>query len=238
MEKFLSPEQLGIGLNEAEERKRQQNAYGIHGSKGYEYYFTYRGKRLDPTYIEKVLDPLAAWVESKEGSKSLLEVAAGLGQAADCLAKKCPSARVFRTDINSEALRNQPNAFVAAAWDLYFSPDGAFIVIHFKDGLTHIAPQFRDRLFAEFFRVLAPGGKAVIVSAPRAVPGFHQYVTSLDRILLQVAAAGFEAEHFSWRPLSAKGDWYSFRSCERFVIILTKPADGEITKVPSDIVNP
>ncbi len=125
-----------------------------------------------PSYQEKVLERFVKHLKQRFPKSPLrvLDLASGLGEAADFFDNRQHHISSVRLDISEIALGLQNGARVRAlATELPFK-DESFHGIHFKDALVHIDD--KTKLFKETWRVLKPGGYMVVASKVIPMGGF------------------------------------------------------------------
>ena len=180
-----------------------------------------------------ILERLDLSPESK-----VLEFGAGKGAEAQHI-REVFGAKVVETDATREAYKANPSperGFVTAEyWRLPYA-DNSFTFIHCKDVLIHI--QEKDKLLAEFRRVLVPGGTILLttelaegvtqdveVLSKRVAPFvsfpateknyFYTTKRVFDNILERI---GFKyKQKFEWTPSVQEKNWYDK---ERVVVLL------------------
>ncbi len=116
---------------------------------------------------------LAARAALAKGPRRVLDVATGTGDLAILLKKWAPEAEVVGADFAPEMLKRARAKASRAGVEVRFLeadalalpfPDGSFDALTVAFGFRNFADYARG--LAEFYRVLAPGGRAVILEFP------------------------------------------------------------------------
>lgn len=116
----------------------------------------------------EVLQPLT---ELLGKSTLALDVGSGLGELANWLEANQPQTRVVRLDLQPEALQAQKHPLtVEARGNILPFADSCFDLITYKDVLPHIYD--KAQALRECYRVLKPGGVALLVTQPVGWSGF------------------------------------------------------------------
>jgi ubiquinone/menaquinone biosynthesis C-methylase UbiE len=142
--------------------------------------------------------------------RRVLDVGCGTGQLAGRVTQACPDAQVVGCDFSAGMLRRAAMRCADVGWvrgdamRLPF-PDGAFDAVISTEAFHWFARQ--DAALAEFFRVLAPGGRLLLalVNTPGRLVSevFHVgsrlvgqpfYWPTMGEIRQRVTAAGFRVE--------------------------------------------
>ena len=119
---------------------------------------------LPQSYVDQVLEPFLQRIGSAEG-QTILDLAGGRGEAAKFFEQHLPKARMILTsDVNEQALPYKEEgsrlfSAVMSADEQAIQPEFVDIV-HIKDSLVHLPDLVK--FFDELYRVLKPGGLAVL----------------------------------------------------------------------------
>lgn len=131
------------------------------------------------------------------GAKRVLDAGCGKGRYAALIKQQAPQAEVHAIDVSEEMLRHVPAGIhtqVSTIQNLPY-PDGHFELVYCVEALEHVPNP--PAALAEMARVLAPGGRLVVIDKNLARQGTLQIESwerwfDVDALLAQMRGAGFE----------------------------------------------
>lgn len=216
---IFQPQRKKIGDFEKKIIIEQMNIYKIGGREDEKYLYDYRKAYLSPSYETQVLDPFIQKIKLNNDKPCVLDLGSGTGETSDFI--ETNGIRTIKADISHSGLKGQNDAVQLSAWRLPF-PDDAFDGIHSKDMITHIPPQFREKLFSELSRIIKLEGTLLLCSVNETLEGLSQYPTSRKELIKRAKKNGFTLENTkTWQPEVGDKDWYSTKR-PRFVLELKK----------------
>lgn len=131
-------------------------------------------------------------------SSRVLDAGCGKGRYAALVQQHAPQAEVHAIDVSEEMLRHVPAGIhtqVSTIQNLPY-PDGHFDLVYCVEALEHVPNP--PAALAEMARVLAPGGRLVVIDKNLARQGALQIESwerwfGVDDLLAQMRGAGFDA---------------------------------------------
>lgn len=187
-------------------RQPSENAPGaIHQARAYELMSTiaFTGSR------RRIFGRLVTLAEVTAGDE-VLDVGCGPGYLTSLAAQAAPDGRAVGVDVSgqmiAEATRKRASAncsFLVGKAEALDLPDASFDVVVSSLAIHHIPEDARAQAFAEMFRVLRPGGRALIADfrPPKgnlarhlvgATAGETMRDNPVDRIAPMLGDAGFQ----------------------------------------------
>lgn len=223
---FAKRGSLPVEKNESDKKSEkkiisdQMKLYKMGKGENKIYLYDYGRSQLHPTYTSQVLDPFIQKIKKNNITPCALDLGAGRGETSAYLETK--GIKMIKADISQVGLRWQKDAVQAMAWKLPFT-ENSFDGIHSKDMMTHIPPEFREKMFSELNRITKPEGIVTLCSADEQEAELGQYPTSKNNLVEIAEKNGFTLVNTKkWHPAKDLKDWYSTKRT-RFVLELRKP---------------
>jgi malonyl-CoA O-methyltransferase len=169
-----------------------------------------------------------------DGARRVLDAGCGKGRYAALVQQQAPQIDVHAVDVSAEMLRHVPPGIrtqVSTIQNLPY-PDGYFDVVYCVEALEHVTNP--PAALAEMARVLAPGGRLVVIDKNLAKQGTLQIESweqwfDVDTLLAQMAAAGL--------PGSARFVSHNDQPADGLFVAWTGIRDGALPATPRPSVN-